>query len=119
GGGRLCAAGARGAAAHRHIVVLPILLGRGVRLWDGLEGLEQNYRIEAVSSPSGVTHVTFTRAAVDEVQTPGPAGLTNTFPPCWTDSPAPAVRPAWRQTSDGANRGCPRGRVLAVAHPRG
>ena len=42
-------------------VVVPILLGRGVRLWDGLEGLEKDYKIESVSSPSGVTHVTFTR----------------------------------------------------------
>ena len=48
---------------HVHTVVVPILLGRGVRLWDGLEGLEQDYEIEATSSPSGVTHVTFTRAA--------------------------------------------------------
>ena len=39
------------------IVVVPILLGRGVRLWDGLEGLEQDYRIETTSSPSGVTHI--------------------------------------------------------------
>jgi dihydrofolate reductase len=46
---------------HLHVTVVPIVLGRGVRLWDGLEGLEQDYRIEAVSSPSGVTHVMFTR----------------------------------------------------------
>ena len=45
---------------HMHIVVVPILLGRGVRLWDGLEGLEKDYAIEATSSPSGVTHMTFT-----------------------------------------------------------
>jgi hypothetical protein len=42
---------------------LPILLGRGVRLWDGLEGLEKAYEVETTSSPSGVTHVTFTREA--------------------------------------------------------
>jgi dihydrofolate reductase len=47
---------------HLHVVVVPILLGRGVRLWDGLEGLEKDYEVEATSSPSGVTHVTFTRA---------------------------------------------------------
>ena len=47
-----------------HIVVVPILLGRGVRLWTGLEGLEKDYRVEATSSPSGVTHLTFTRAGV-------------------------------------------------------
>jgi dihydrofolate reductase len=53
-----------GLVDHMHIVVVPILLGRGVRLWDGLEGLEKNYRVETVSSPSSVTHLTFTR--VDE-----------------------------------------------------
>jgi dihydrofolate reductase len=44
-----------------HIVQVPIMLGRGVRLWDGLEGVEDSYDIEAVSSPSGVVHLTFTR----------------------------------------------------------
>lgn len=51
-----------GLVDHMHIAVVPILLGRGVRLWHGLESLETNYRIESVSSPSGVTHMTFTRA---------------------------------------------------------
>jgi dihydrofolate reductase len=49
---------------HLHVAVVPILLGRGERLWDGLEGLEKDYEIEATSSPSGVTHVTFTRAGI-------------------------------------------------------
>jgi dihydrofolate reductase len=44
-----------------HVVQVPVLLDRGVRLWDGLEGVEERYDIEAVSSPSGVTHLTFTR----------------------------------------------------------
>jgi hypothetical protein len=44
-----------------HLVQVPIVLGRGVRLWDGLEALEDGYDVEAVSSPSGVTHLTFTR----------------------------------------------------------
>jgi len=55
---------AAGLIDHMHVVVVPILLGRGVRLWDGLEGLERGYKVEATSSPSGVTHVTFTRAGV-------------------------------------------------------
>ena len=46
---------------HMHIVVVPIVLGRGVRLWDGQEGLEAGFDVEATSSPSGVTHVTFSR----------------------------------------------------------
>ena len=54
---------AAGLVDHMHITVVPIVLGRGVRLWDGLEGFEKDYQIEAISSPSGVTHVTFTRAA--------------------------------------------------------
>ena len=53
---------AAGLVDHMHIVEVPILLGRGVRLWDGLEGIEKDYQVEATSSPSGVTHVTFTRA---------------------------------------------------------
>ena len=52
---------AAGLVDHLHVVQVPILLGRGVRLWDGLEGLEQQYEVEAVSTPSGVTHLTFTR----------------------------------------------------------
>jgi dihydrofolate reductase len=55
---------AAGLVDHAHIVVTPILLGRGARLWDGLEALENTYAIEAVSSPSGVTHLTFTRRGV-------------------------------------------------------
>jgi len=46
---------------HMHIVVVPIVLGRGERVWDGLEELEERFNVEAVTSPSGVTHLTFTR----------------------------------------------------------
>ena len=52
---------AAGLIDHLHVVQVPILLGRGSRLWDGLEGLEKDFDVEAVSSPSGVTHLTFTR----------------------------------------------------------
>ena len=55
---------AAGLVDHLHVVVVPILLGRGVRLWDGLEGLEKDYAVEATSSPSGVVHLTFTRPGV-------------------------------------------------------
>lgn len=52
---------AAGLVDHMHVVQVPIVLGRGVRLWDGLEGLEEGYEIEVVSAPSGVTHLTFER----------------------------------------------------------
>jgi dihydrofolate reductase len=61
---------AAGLVDHLHLVVVPILLGRGVCLWDGLEGLENEYRIESAVTPSGVTHMTFTRAAEDVVRRP-------------------------------------------------
>jgi dihydrofolate reductase len=44
-----------------HIVIVPIVLGRGEHLWNGLEELEQCFDIEAVNSPCGVTRLTFTR----------------------------------------------------------
>ena len=44
-----------------HVVQVPIVLGRGVRLWDSLEGLEEHSEIETVTSPTGVVHLTFTR----------------------------------------------------------
>jgi dihydrofolate reductase len=46
---------------YMHLAMVPIVLGRGERLWDELEELEQRFEIEATSSPSGVTHLTFTR----------------------------------------------------------
>jgi dihydrofolate reductase len=46
---------------HLHVVVVPIVLGRGVRLWDGLESLEDRFEVEATASPSGVVHYVFTR----------------------------------------------------------
>ncbi len=52
---------AAGLVDHVHLVQVPIVLGRGVRLWDGLEGMEARYAVEAVTSPSGVTHLTFSR----------------------------------------------------------
>jgi dihydrofolate reductase len=52
---------AAGLVDYMHLVQVPIVLGRGVRLWDGLEALEEDYEIEVVSVPSGVTHLTFNR----------------------------------------------------------
>ena len=52
---------AAGLVDHMHLVQVPVVLGRGARVWDGLEALEDTYDIEAVSSPSGVTHLNFMR----------------------------------------------------------
>ena len=44
-----------------HVVVSPIILGRGERLWDGLEGVERDFDVVSETTPSGVTHITFTK----------------------------------------------------------
>jgi dihydrofolate reductase len=46
---------------HMHLALVPIVLGRGEPLWAGLEGIESRFDIESVTTPSGVTHLTFTR----------------------------------------------------------
>jgi len=52
---------AAGLVDYLHVVQVPIVLGRGVRLWDGLGGLHERYSIETVTVPSGATHLFFTR----------------------------------------------------------
>jgi len=48
---------------YLHVVVVPIVLGGGVRLWDGLAALEERFDVEVTASPSGVVHYVFTRTA--------------------------------------------------------
>jgi dihydrofolate reductase len=42
---------------YLHVAIVPIVLGRGEPLWDGLEGLEERFDIESATTPSGVTHL--------------------------------------------------------------
>lgn len=44
-----------------HVAIVPILLGRGIRLWDDLRGLESGYQVAVEAAPSGTTHLTFSR----------------------------------------------------------
>ncbi len=44
-----------------HVSIAPMLLGRGIRLWDDLRGLENDYKVSTVTAPSGTIHVTFSR----------------------------------------------------------
>lgn len=46
---------------HLHVAVVPIVLGRGEQLWTGLERVEERFGVETTASPSGVTHLVFTR----------------------------------------------------------
>lgn len=44
-----------------HVAIVPILLGRGIRLWDDLRELEAGYAVRAETAPSGTIHLTFRR----------------------------------------------------------
>jgi dihydrofolate reductase len=44
-----------------HVAITPILLGRGICLWDDLRGLEEGYSVSSETAESGVIHVTFAR----------------------------------------------------------
>ncbi|MDP3953012.1 dihydrofolate reductase family protein [Microbacterium sp.] len=44
-----------------HVAVVPIILERGGRIWDGLRGIENDYHSTTEVAESGVIHVTFTR----------------------------------------------------------
>jgi dihydrofolate reductase len=41
---------------YLHVVTVPVLLGAGVSLWQGLPGIEDRFTIESTASPSGLTH---------------------------------------------------------------
>jgi dihydrofolate reductase len=44
-----------------HVAIAPIVLGRGVRLWDDLRLLASDYTVTSEVAESGVIHVTFAR----------------------------------------------------------
>jgi dihydrofolate reductase len=44
-----------------HLMVAPIFLGRGNRLWDDLRGIELTHRVTTEVAESGEIHVTLTR----------------------------------------------------------
>ncbi|MBD8606344.1 dihydrofolate reductase family protein [Aeromicrobium sp. CFBP 8757] len=44
-----------------HLAIAPIVLGRGVRVWGGLGGLDITHEVTTEVAESGTTHVTFRR----------------------------------------------------------
>ncbi|WP_332715033.1 dihydrofolate reductase family protein [Pelagibacterium mangrovi] len=44
-----------------HVAITPILLGRGIRLWDDLRALESGYAVKTETAESGTIHLTFQR----------------------------------------------------------
>ena len=44
-----------------HLMIAPIILGRGTRLWDDLGGLELTHTVTTEVAESGTIHVNFTR----------------------------------------------------------
>jgi dihydrofolate reductase len=52
---------AAGLVDRLHVAIAPIVLGRGIRLWDDLRGLEAGFDVTIESAESGTTHLTFSR----------------------------------------------------------
>jgi dihydrofolate reductase len=52
---------AAGLVDRLHVAISPIVLGRGVRLWDDLLGFDRDYAVTSEVAESGVIHVTFER----------------------------------------------------------
>ena len=50
-----------GLVDHLHVMIAPVLLGRGTRLWDDLAGLELTHQVTTEVAESGTIHVTFAR----------------------------------------------------------
>ncbi|MBC3942447.1 dihydrofolate reductase family protein [Sphingomonas albertensis] len=50
-----------GRVDHLHVAIAPILLGRGVRLWNDLRGLDAGYTVDSETAESGTIHLTFRR----------------------------------------------------------
>jgi dihydrofolate reductase len=48
-----------------HVAIVPITLGRGVSLWDGLSGLEDRFKVETITSQSGLIHLLWNRIRHD------------------------------------------------------
>jgi dihydrofolate reductase len=44
-----------------HLMVVPITLGRGISLWEGVSGVDDRFTIETTTSASGVTHQLWNR----------------------------------------------------------
>lgn len=52
---------ADGLVDFMHLVIVPVTLGRGVWLWESLEGLEKDFTIESLTTASGLTHQLWNR----------------------------------------------------------
>jgi dihydrofolate reductase len=50
-----------GLVDHLHVMIAPILLDRGHRVWADLRGLEQTHQMTSEVSESGTIHVNFAR----------------------------------------------------------
>ncbi|ASY34407.1 MULTISPECIES: dihydrofolate reductase family protein [Streptomyces] len=48
-----------------HLVTVPITLGTGVLLWEGLDGIQDRFTVESTASTSGLTHQFWNRATND------------------------------------------------------
>lgn len=60
-----------GLVDYLHVIQIPVVLGRGMRFWDGLELLHTRYAVESATLPNGTTHFFFMREPVAPGRSPG------------------------------------------------
>ncbi|MEV0849736.1 dihydrofolate reductase family protein [Streptomyces sp. NPDC049954] len=48
-----------------HLITVPVTLGAGVSMWDGLAGVQDRFTVESVSSASGLVHHFWNRTTAD------------------------------------------------------
>ncbi|MCS0635810.1 dihydrofolate reductase family protein [Streptomyces sp. LP05-1] len=56
---------AAGLIDFMHLVTVPITLGTGVSMWEGLTDVQEGFSIESVTSASGLTHHLWNRTGAD------------------------------------------------------
>ncbi|MFC0672968.1 dihydrofolate reductase family protein [Brachybacterium hainanense] len=44
-----------------HLIIVPIVLGEGTSLWEGLGNVQDRFEVETIASPSGLTHQLWNR----------------------------------------------------------
>ncbi len=51
-----------------HLVIVPVVLGRGVSLWEGSSGIQDRFTVESISSSAGLTHQLWNRTSQPDVR---------------------------------------------------
>ena len=100
-----------------HLVIVPITLGRGVFLWEGLSGLEDRFTVETLTSPSGITHQLWNRRASNVLTASARCPCPEVYWPTATRSGAPVRREDLGNRLGRGRRPCLRSNGALIVRP--